>query len=207
MYSEHSLLGEVSLYSWSPVFKFGFSCFITYRNNNFSLLVKSCLVKLENSCTVILPPTVSVLWCVVLHNLYGDSPLPISISSKICTLNLCTAKNDTRAYISNGINFFDARIVIFPQKNASKFSNNFDVWVFLKNGPTPASFIVYFRSFQTYMIKIFTTKICVKCQTSILWFEPITFGHESPPITTRPGMSYAAKKFYSLDDVLLNCAF
>ena len=33
------------------------------ENNIFSLLVKSSLVKLETSCTVILPPMVSVLYC------------------------------------------------------------------------------------------------------------------------------------------------
>ena len=32
-----------------------------YKNNIFSSLVKSSLVKLETSCTVILPPMVSVL--------------------------------------------------------------------------------------------------------------------------------------------------
>ena len=37
----------------------------TQRTKNiFSLLVKSNLVKLETSCTVIIPPTVSVLWTV-----------------------------------------------------------------------------------------------------------------------------------------------
>ena len=44
------------------VYKFGFNCFTTHKNNIFSLLVKSSLVKLETSCTVILPPMVSVLW-------------------------------------------------------------------------------------------------------------------------------------------------
>ena len=37
----------------------------TKNNNIFSSLIKSSLVKLETSCTVILPPTVSVLWDVV----------------------------------------------------------------------------------------------------------------------------------------------
>ena len=32
----------------------------------------------------------------------------------------------------------------------------------LKNGPTPASFIIYFWSFQTNIITIFTTNICEK---------------------------------------------
>ena len=44
-------------------YKFGFSCFTTSKNNIFSSLVKSSIVKLETICTVILSPTVSVLWC------------------------------------------------------------------------------------------------------------------------------------------------
>ena len=51
----------VSMYSLQ-FYKFGFKCLTTYKNNIFSLLVKSSLVKLETSCTVILPPMVSVLW-------------------------------------------------------------------------------------------------------------------------------------------------
>ena len=42
-------------------YKFGFSGFTTNKNNTFSSLVKSSLVKLEISCTVILPPMVSIL--------------------------------------------------------------------------------------------------------------------------------------------------
>ena len=34
-------------------YKFGFACFTTYKNNIF--FIKSILVKLETSCTVILP--------------------------------------------------------------------------------------------------------------------------------------------------------
>ena len=45
-------------YGWSPVLR----VYITFKNNIFSLLVKSSLVKLETSCTVILFPTVSVLF-------------------------------------------------------------------------------------------------------------------------------------------------
>ena len=44
-------------------YKLGFRCFTAcYKNNIFSLLVKCRLVKLEISCTVILPITFSVLW-------------------------------------------------------------------------------------------------------------------------------------------------
>ena len=60
------------------------------------------------------------------------------------------------------------------------------------NGPTSASFIVYFRSFQTN-IKIFTA-IYVKrsIQYPVPGFEPTTSLCESPPITTRPGLSLSS---------------
>ena len=35
---------------------------LLHKNNIFSPLFKSTLAKLETSCTMILPPTVSVLW-------------------------------------------------------------------------------------------------------------------------------------------------
>ena len=56
---------------------------------------------------------------------------------------------------------------------------------FLKNGPTPASFIGYFRSFQiniTIYVKKYPSSI--RC----LYSNPRPSDHESPPITTRPGL-------------------
>ena len=49
---------------------------------------------------------------------------------------------------------------------------------FLKNGPTPASFIVYFRSFLTISITIFTINMCKKMsvQYMLLGIKPTTFG-------------------------------
>ena len=49
---------------------------------------------------------------------------------------------------------------------------------FFKNGPNPASFIIYFWSFQTNIITIFTTNICEKMsiQYTVPGFEPMTFG-------------------------------
>ena len=46
-------------------------------------------------------------------------------------------------------------------------------------------------SFQTKNT-ILTTNKCEKMsiQYSVLGFEPTTFGHESPPITTSPGFKY-----------------
>ena len=57
---------------------------------------------------------------------------------------------------------------------------------FLKNGPSPASFIVYLWSFQTN-ITIFTTiyeKMSIQSPDS----NPRPLGRECPPITTRPGL-------------------
>ena len=59
-----------------------------------------------------------------------------------------------------------------------------------KNWSTPASFVVYFWSFQTTIITNFTTNKCEKCPSSIrcqdLNSHPLE--HISPPITTRPGL-------------------
>ena len=63
-------------------------------------------------------------------------------------------------------------------------------YCFLKFGPTPASFIVCFQSFPTN-ITIFTTNICEKCPFSIPCWDsnPRPSEYESPPITTRRGLS------------------
>ena len=61
--------------------------------------------------------------------------------------------------------------------------------LFFKNGPTPASF-VYFRSFQTNIVTIFTTNKCEKCPSSI-WCRDSNSqpsDYESPLLTTRPGL-------------------
>ena len=59
--------------------------------------------------------------------------------------------------------------------------------LFHVNGPTLASFIVYFWPFQTNIIIIFTTNIW---PSSIQWRDsnPQPSEHEHPPITTRPGL-------------------
>ena len=62
--------------------------------------------------------------------------------------------------------------------------------LFLKMGqPRPLlSFI--FRSFQINIITIIATNICEKISFEYMvpGIKPTTFGHESPPITTRPGL-------------------
>ena len=57
------------------------------------------------------------------------------------------------------------------------------------NRANPGLFFVYFRSFRA-KITIFTTNICEKMSTQymVTGFEPMTFGCESLPITTRPGL-------------------
>ena len=52
-----------------------------------------------------------------------------------------------------------------------------DSCFFLKNGPTPASFIIYFWSFQTTIITIFTGNKFEKMsiQYTVLGVEPTTF--------------------------------
>ena len=60
-------------------------------------------------------------------------------------------------------------------------------FAFLKNGPIPASFIGYFRSFQTKKLQ----QIYVKKCPSSKWcgdLNPQPLEHESPPVTTRPGL-------------------
>ena len=61
----------------------------------------------------------------------------------------------------------------------------------MKNGQTPATFSFIFDLFKQ-TIQFFTTNQCEKNIMSIQYmvpgFEPMTFGHECPPITTRPGL-------------------
>ena len=59
-----------------------------------------------------------------------------------------------------------------------KIFSGFTVLLFFKNGPTPASFLFYFRSFQTNIITILTTNTCeeMSIQYMVLGFAPTTFG-------------------------------
>ena len=79
--NEHSLLGEISLYGWSPVFyKFEFSSFTLYNKQHSFFFVKSNLFKLETSHSMLRPPTVSVLCS---HTFADPSPtcsLSLSLS-------------------------------------------------------------------------------------------------------------------------------
>ena len=63
--------------------------------------------------------------------------------------------------------------------------------MFLKNGPTPASFLFIFYLFK-WNITVLTTNQCGKmsCPSSIRHRDsnPWPSEHESPPVTTRPGL-------------------
>ena len=63
----------------------------------------------------------------------------------------------------------------------------------------PPPLYCLFSSFQTN-ITIFITNICEKCPSSI-WY-PRPSGHESPPITTRPGLPPQTNKD---GDMFVNC--
>ena len=69
---------------------------------------------------------------------------------------------------------------------------------FLKKWANPGLFFVYFQSFQTNIITIFTTNICEKCPSSI-WCQnlnPCPSECESLPITNRPGLPPILSKCY-----------
>ena len=64
----------------------------------------------------------------------------------------------------------------------------FSLKVFFLNGPTPASFIVYFWSFQANIISILQQLNVEKCPSSIRCRDsnPQPSEYESPPTTTGP---------------------
>ena len=84
----------------------------------------------------------------------------------------------------------------------SQFVENFD---FFKNEQTPASFIIYFRSFQTNSTTILQQIPCEKCPFSIQCqdLNPWLLEHESPPITTRPGLPPIKFDIFATIDVEL----
>ena len=66
-----------------------------------------------------------------------------------------------------------------------------DDLLFLKKCANPGLFFIYFRHFK-HTLQIFTTNTYVKKCPSSIWCrdsnsQPLE--HESPPITTRPGLS------------------
>ena len=79
----------------------------------------------------------------------------------------------------------------------------FSLKVFFLNGPTPASFIVYFWSFQANIISILQQLNVEKCPSSIRCPDsnPQPSEYECPPITTRPGLTpNSPEEFKDLSD-------
>ena len=80
-----------------------------------------------------------------------------------------------------GNKFFSVIILLItftPCYSWRRWKNISFLCFFFKNGPTPSSFIVCFRSFQTNIITYFTTNICEKMsiQNTVPGFEPTSFG-------------------------------
>ena len=82
-------------------------------------------------------------------------------------------------------------IILFHQmmkislKHLAKWNGNF----FLKKWANPGLFLFIFGLFKQ-KLQIFTSNICEKCPSSI-WYRdlnPRPSEHDSPPITTRPGL-------------------
>ena len=59
--------------------------------------------------------------------------------------------------------------------------------VILEKWAKPGFLIIYFWSFQTNITTIFTANICENIQ-SVWDLNPWPLEHESPPISTRPGL-------------------
>ena len=71
----------------------------------------------------------------------------------------------------------------------------------------PLPLLLFFWSFQTNIITIFSTNICDKCPSSIQCWDsnPWPLEHESPPTTTRPGLPPVGH-VYLLNGSMLSCA-
>ena len=80
---------------------------------------------------------------------------------------------------------------------------------FFKKLAIPGLFFVYFRLFKQTLLQFFTTNKCEKCPSSKWCWDsnPRPSGHESPTITTRPGLQpKLALKFSSNKRSLEKCA-
>ena len=120
--------------------KFEFNCFTTSKNNIFSLLVKCSHVKLEISCTVILPPAMSVFW----PNLYYIQNTSVEVHAK-----------------------FDFHIWVNFVSKCDKFwkkLNLFRIQIFWLS--PKKSFLLAVLNFSLLTIEIFAKKCCY----SSLWY-------------------------------------
>ena len=100
---------------------------------------------------------------------------------------------ESQAQKEAGIGPFFKIILLFLKGAANCCSVSWSNWTraFLKNGPIPASFLVYFRSFSNKQYNFYNQcENMSKCPSSI-WHRdsnPRPYELESSPITTRPGL-------------------
>ena len=81
----------------------------------------------------------------------------------------------------------------------SFFQKSFFKWAIL------ACFSIYFRPFK-HTIQVFATNECEKMSIHWCWesnARPLE--HESPPITTRPGLPPYSKRFFCMQTKVLHC--
>ena len=113
---EHSPLGKVSLYGWSLVLQVCTELLHYILIATYFLLLKSNLVRLETSCTVILPPTVSVLWTLFLTFRYLFQAVPKcqakQFTPPICKFNLYKSRILAHSSFSF-TNFFLLKFLLF----------------------------------------------------------------------------------------------
>ena len=71
----------------------------------------------------------------------------------------------------------------------------------------PGLFLVYFRSFQTNIVTIFTTNKCEKCPSSIRCQDSNSqpSDYESTHLTTRPGLPPIVKLKFQLSNSFVTC--
>ena len=75
----------------------------------------------------------------------------------------------------------------------------------LKNGPSPASFSFHFHLFPTN-VTFFTTNECEKMSIQYMGYDsnPRSSEHESPPISTRPGLPPVSVLWDLINDEIPN---
>ena len=102
----------------------------------------------------------------------------------ILLISLCWNSRQHRSLL--GIRWARYLLILEASKNELRKCSKICFFI----GPTQANIIVYFWSFQANIITNFITNICEKCPSSIRCgiSKPWPLEHESPPITTRPGL-------------------
>ena len=95
---------------------------------------------------------------------------------QICLLYICAVEKISQFFLTN-FTFYLLQFICCIIRLLKKWDNL-------------ASFIIYFQSFQTIIITIFTTNICEKMSIQYMvrcWeLNPRPLEHDPHPITTRP---------------------